>query len=104
LPPTLDPGHPYQKPYLARHKWSLSQIDAFIQRALGELPREFRVTTPAGDLPVVHASPRGLDAVPVARTIPPRRWLPHSTVQARPRSPSDTGIRALSVLRRSHCC
>ena len=32
LPPTLDPGHPYQKPYLACQEWSLSQIDASIQR------------------------------------------------------------------------
>jgi predicted phosphodiesterase len=87
LPPTLDPGHPYQKPYLARHKWSLSQIDAFIQRALGELPREFRVTTPAGDLLVVHASPRGLDD---------RAGGPHNTAAEVATSFDGTGASAIA--------
>lgn len=61
MQPTLDPGHPYQQAYAARYQWTLEHIDASIQRALRELPSEHRVSTPAGDLLVVHASPRGLD-------------------------------------------
>jgi predicted phosphodiesterase len=61
MQPTLDPGHPYQKAYAARHARTLDHIDDSIQQALRELPREHRVNTPEGDLPVVHASPRALD-------------------------------------------
>jgi predicted phosphodiesterase len=39
LPPELDPGHPYQHAYLARHAWTIRQIDASLQRSLGDLPR-----------------------------------------------------------------
>jgi diadenosine tetraphosphatase ApaH/serine/threonine PP2A family protein phosphatase len=61
LPPVLDSGHPSQDAYPERHEWTCKQIGPTIQQALGELPRDVRVSTPAGDLLVVHASPRGLD-------------------------------------------
>jgi predicted phosphodiesterase len=59
--PVLDPGHPYQQAYTARFQWTLERIGGSIIRSLQNLPREYRVGTPAGDLLVVHASPRGLD-------------------------------------------
>jgi calcineurin-like phosphoesterase family protein len=61
MDPVLDPGHPYQQAYAERYAWTLAQIDGATHRALGKLPREHRVSTPAGDLLVVHVSPRGLD-------------------------------------------
>jgi predicted phosphodiesterase len=61
MAPVLDPGHPYQQAYTARFEWTSDRIGGSIQRALASLPREHRVTTPAGDLLVVHASPRDLD-------------------------------------------
>jgi predicted phosphodiesterase len=59
--PSLDRGHPYQRAYRAQHAWTSAQLDPAIRTALGKLPREYRAATPAGDLLVVHASPRGLD-------------------------------------------
>ena len=38
LPPSLDPGHPYQAAFEAQHAWTRTQVDASILRALGELP------------------------------------------------------------------
>lgn len=59
--PFLDRGHPYQQAYTARYDWTVARLDGSIRQALRDLPREHRVSTPAGDLLVVHASPRGLD-------------------------------------------
>ena len=61
IEPGLDPSHPYQQAYAARYNWTLGQIGGSIQCALANLPHEYRVRTPAGDLLVVHSSPRGLD-------------------------------------------
>jgi putative phosphoesterase len=87
LPAVLDPGHPYQDAYLARHEWTCSQIGPTIQNALGELPREFRLSTPAGDLLVVHASPRGLDD---------RAGGPHNLVSEATAAYDGTGASAIA--------
>jgi predicted phosphodiesterase len=87
IEPALDPGHPYQQAYAARFKWTLSQIDGSIQHALRELPREHRVSTPAGDLLVVHASPRGLDD---------RAGAPHNTAAEVAAAYGGTGASAIA--------
>jgi putative phosphoesterase len=87
MEPVLDPGHPYQHAYAERYAWTLAQIDGSIQRALGKLPREHRVRTPAGDLLVVHASPRGLDD---------RAGAPHNTAAEVAAAYGGTGASAIA--------
>lgn len=83
----LDPGHPYQRAYAARFMWTQGRIDGSIQRALRELPREYRVSSPAGDLLVVHASPRGLDD---------RAGAPHNTAAEVAAAYGGTGASAIA--------
>src|SRR5436190_1903032 len=97
MEPALDPGHPYQRAYAARFKWTHSQIDSAIRCALRELPREHRVSMPAGDLLVVHASPRGLDAALAHHTTPLPRLPLRTVARALRQSPLGIGTRVLSV-------
>ncbi len=86
-PPNLDPGHPYQAAFEAQHAWTRTQLDAAILRALGELPHQYRLETPAGDLLVVHASPRGLDD---------RCGAPHNTAAEVSAAYAGTGASAIA--------
>lgn len=52
------PGHPYRRAAQLHREWLLRQVDAATVEALSTLPVEYRITTPAGDLLVVHSSPR----------------------------------------------
>lgn len=54
--------HPPQRDgALAQHAWTRETLGPKILRELARLPFEYRVTTPAGDLLVVHSSPRDVD-------------------------------------------
>jgi hypothetical protein len=48
----------YQQAYLAQHAWSRAVLPPALLAELGALPFSWRETTPAGDLLVVHSSPR----------------------------------------------
>ncbi len=50
---------PYRRAYLAQHAWFRRVLPAEVLAGLGALPFEQRIETPAGDLLVVHSSPRG---------------------------------------------
>lgn len=60
--PTVDqdypPGHPYRSAALRHRDWLRARLDSADLAALAGLPREHRLATPAGDLLVVHSSPR----------------------------------------------
>jgi predicted phosphodiesterase len=59
---TLDkdfpPGHPYRAAALRHRGWMRSRLDSAELGELAGLPMEYRIATPAGDLLVVHSSPR----------------------------------------------
>jgi predicted phosphodiesterase len=50
----------HRRAWWAFHAWTRSQLDATTLAALAALPFEARLPTPAGDLLVVHASPRSV--------------------------------------------
>ena len=53
-----NPGDPhYRRALSASHAWARAAVDPAILRALAALPPAYRLTTPAGDLLVVHATP-----------------------------------------------
>lgn len=60
---TVDDDFPADSPYRRSaellHAWTHDRLDAEVLRSLGALPFEYRLSTPAGDLLVVHSSPRG---------------------------------------------
>lgn len=51
-------GHPYRAAAQAHREWLQRQLAPEVIQVLRSLPREHRLATPAGDLLVVHASPR----------------------------------------------
>lgn len=59
--PSLDAdfphGHPYRSAALRQRAWMRARLDHSELAALASLPMEHRITTPAGDLLVVHSSP-----------------------------------------------
>jgi predicted phosphodiesterase len=52
---------PYRAAARRLHAWTRAALEPAVLRALAALPPAHRLTTPAGDLLVVHASPRGTD-------------------------------------------
>jgi hypothetical protein len=54
------------------HVWTRERLDPEVIAGLAALPAEYRVPTPAGDLLVVHSSPRGTRD---------RRGGPHNTAE-----------------------
>ena len=48
----------YEQAYLAQHAWSRAVLPSGLLADLGALPFSWREATPAGDLLVVHSSPR----------------------------------------------
>ena len=54
VPPT------HRRAWWAFHAWARARLDASTLAALAALPFEVRLPTPAGDLLVVHASPRSV--------------------------------------------
>jgi hypothetical protein len=52
------PGSRYRSAALRHHQWVRDRLSAADLGALGALPRDHRIATLAGDLPVVHSSPR----------------------------------------------
>jgi putative phosphoesterase len=48
----------YRSAFLAGNAWTRAQVGDVILSELAALPFKFRIATPAGDLLVVHASPR----------------------------------------------
>jgi putative phosphoesterase len=51
----------YRTAFAAQHAWTRARLGPEILQELADLPERWRVTTPAGDLLVVHASPRSID-------------------------------------------
>jgi hypothetical protein len=51
-------GGPYRQAYLDQHDWSRGVLPGAVLEALQALPPSWRCPTPAGDLLVVHSSPR----------------------------------------------
>jgi len=51
-------GHAYRSAALRHRPWLRAQLDPSDLDALARLPRHHRIATPAGDLLVVHSSPR----------------------------------------------
>jgi predicted phosphodiesterase len=51
----------FQRAFLNGIAWTRAQLGEEVLRALATLPDRWRITTPAGDLLVVHASPRSFD-------------------------------------------
>jgi predicted phosphodiesterase len=60
--PTLDqdfpPSNPYRSAAIRQRDWLRGQLDPSELNALAKLPMQHRIATPAGDLLVVHSSPR----------------------------------------------
>lgn len=60
--PTVDQdfpaGNAYRSAAIRQRDWLRSQLDPADLKALAELPMHHRMATPAGDLLVVHSSPR----------------------------------------------
>ena len=54
-------GQGFRRAYLAQHAWYRALAPAAPLAELLELPAEWRIPTPAGDLLVLHSSPRGTD-------------------------------------------
>ena len=52
------PGSRYRSAAIRQRDWLRSQLDPSDLNALAELPTQHRIATPAGDLLVVHSSPR----------------------------------------------
>jgi predicted phosphodiesterase len=48
----------YRSAYLAGVAWTRAQVGETVLAELASLPEQWRIATPAGDLLVVHASPR----------------------------------------------
>ena len=61
LDPAFSDQGTYRQAYRAFHAWTRAALDAATLRDLGGLPLTHRLTTPAGELLVVHASPRSVD-------------------------------------------
>jgi len=59
----LDSPEPlnYKQAFQAQINWTRDRVGAGILTSLAGLPGRWRVSTPAGDLLVVHASPRSID-------------------------------------------
>lgn len=51
----------YQQAFQAQVTWARERLGARVLTALAALPDRWRLATPAGDLLVVHASPRSID-------------------------------------------
>src|SRR5262252_2397261 len=51
----------YRAAFASQHAWTRARLGPEILQELADLPERWRVTTPAGDLLVVHASPRSID-------------------------------------------
>lgn len=51
---------PFRGAFFAGVMWTRARVGAEALKALASLPDQWRVTTPAGDLLVVHASPRSI--------------------------------------------
>jgi predicted phosphodiesterase len=60
--PTVDqdfpPGNPYRSAAIRQREWFREQLDPSDLNALASLPMRHRIATLAGDLVVVHSSPR----------------------------------------------
>jgi predicted phosphodiesterase len=62
--PTVDqdfpPGHRYRSAAIRQREWLREQLDPSDLNALASLPLQHRIASPAGDLLVVHSSPRSM--------------------------------------------
>lgn len=56
----LDTLHRYAAAYAAQQRWTRALLSECMLNALAALPERWRLTTPAGDLLVVHSSPRSM--------------------------------------------
>jgi diadenosine tetraphosphatase ApaH/serine/threonine PP2A family protein phosphatase len=66
-----NPGDPrYRRALAASHAWTRAALTPAILDALGALPFECRLSTPAGDLLVVHATPHSTHAYAGAPSTP----------------------------------
>ncbi len=61
LDPAFSDQGTYRRAYRAFHAWTRAALDDATLRDLGALPLTHRLTTPAGELLVVHASPRSVE-------------------------------------------
>jgi predicted phosphodiesterase len=58
LPTPQPAGFRFARAYAEHHRWAREQLEPRDLAEIGALPFEVRLPTPAGDLLVVHASPR----------------------------------------------
>ena len=77
----------YRRAHRAVHAWTRAALDAATLRDLGALPLTHRLTTPAGDLLVVHASPRSVED---------RSGGPHNTAAEVEAAYAGTGAAAIA--------
>jgi predicted phosphodiesterase len=80
-------GSPYRHSAERLHAWTRERLDLEVPRALAALPFEHRLSTSAGDLLVVHSSPRGTRD---------RRGGPHNTAEEATAAYTETGASAIA--------
>ncbi|MBX6771962.1 MAG: metallophosphoesterase family protein [Chloroflexi bacterium] len=61
LEPRLPDSPSYRQAFIAQVEWTRQRLGPAILEQLAALPDRWRIATPAGDLLVVHASPRAID-------------------------------------------
>jgi putative phosphoesterase len=81
------PGNPYREAALRHRDWLLAQLEPTVIEALKALPLEHRITTSAGDLLVVHSSPRSTTD---------QCGAPHNTLAEVRQAYSGTGANAIA--------
>ena len=81
------PGHPYRSAALRHQAWLEDRLDPAELAALARLPMEHRIATPAGDLLVVHSSPRSTRD---------QAGAPHNSVAEAEAAYSGTGATAIA--------
>ena len=80
-------SHPYARAYRLQHAWTRTAVGPAILQALEALPPARRLATPAGDLLVVHSSPRDVDD---------RCGAPHNTAADVTAAYAGTGAAAIA--------
>jgi predicted phosphodiesterase len=83
--PSLEAG--WSEAGIKQLEWTRTVCGPDLRRALGSLPLSVRVSTPAGDLLVVHSSPRDTND---------KRGAPHNTLQEIEAAYGGTGASAIA--------
>jgi|GEM_PF-2161845 len=80
-------SHPYRNAFLAGRDWTRARVGKSVLDELATLPTQWRIPTSAGDLLVVHASPRSVDD---------RAGGPHNTLSEVSEAYGGTGAAAIA--------